>query len=617
MQYAPSEQTENFLARLDGVRRTSSGWMARCPCRNDDRNQSLSVSEGNDGRVLVTCHRGISCNVEQICDAVGLRVSDLMPKSDPTTPFGAEKKPRPAPPAAQTKPEKTYEKTTPPKFVEAYDYTDEFGKILFQKVRYVESDGRKTFRQRKPDGSGGWVYSLGDTPKVLYNLPNVLRAKEEGKPIWVVEGEKDANKLISLGIVATTMPGGAGKWLDIHTETLAGAYVEIVADRDDVGMKHAQDVCGILQAAGCNVQAWISPTKKDIFDHLSDGGLIEDLVPLEDEMAPQQASLDIQEEQPQPDVGELSPEELTIKRIEDVLAQQDLNAKQKIAKSNLILVTATVSHVLDTGRVVQWNDFIDESDNDTYEWVIPGLLERSERVIIVAAEGVGKTMLARQVAILSSHGIHPFTFQRMRPVRTLTVDLENPERIVRRVSRPIIAKAASRSGVKRIEGHLLAKPSGMDLLKAPDRLILEDALEKHKPELLVIGPLYKAFLDPGGRTSESIAIEVAKYLDTIRVVYNCALWIEHHAPLGATGASRDLRPFGSAVWSRWPEFGLALQPDPTAIGEYVYDVRHFRGARDERQWPIKMKRGKQFPFEVIEFMAVKDGGRQVKADNES
>jgi replicative DNA helicase len=157
----------------------------------------------------------------------------------------------------------------------------------------------------------------------------------------------------------------------------------------------------------------------------------------------------------------------------------------------------------------------------------------------------------------------------------------------------------------------------MDLLKAPDRLILEDALEKHKPELLVIGPLYKAFLDPGGRTSESIAIEVAKYLDTIRVVYNCALWIEHHAPLGATGASRDLRPFGSAVWSRWPEFGLALQPDPTAIGEYVYDVRHFRGARDERQWPIKMKRGKQFPFEVIEFMAVKDGGRQVKADNES
>jgi len=611
MEIAPSEVTENFLSRLDGVRKTSSGWVARCPCRNDDKNPSLSVGQGYDGRVLVTCHRGISCNAEQICDAMGLRLSDLMPDTGRPSPISSDRPVAPQKREQTTKKEIKYEKSEPPKFVEAYDYTDEFGKLLFQKVRYTESDGRKTFRQRKPDNGGGWVYSLGDTPKVLYNLPAVLKAKEQGVPIWVVEGEKDANKLISLGIVATTMPGGAGKWLDIHTEALAGAFVEVIADRDDVGIRHALSVLESLQAAGCSAQAWICPVKKDIFDHLTDGGLIEDLMPLDGEIPPQ---TDNHEENK---VLELSPEDLTVKRLSDLLAQTDLNSKQKIAKGNLILATATVSHVLDTGRVVQWNDFIDETDQDTYEWVIPGLLERSERVIIVAAEGVGKTMLARQVAILASHGVHPFTFQKMRPVRTLTVDLENPERIVRRVSRPIVAKAASRSGMRRIDGYLLAKPSGMDLLKATDRAILEEALDEHKPELLVIGPLYKAFLDPGGRTSESIAIEVAKYLDTIRVVYNCALWIEHHAPLGASGASRDLRPFGSAVWSRWPEFGLALQPDPTAMGDYVYDVRHFRGARDERQWPIKMKRGKQFPFEVLEFMAVKDGGRESKADNES
>jgi len=87
----------------------------------------------------------------------------------------------------------------------------------------------------------------------------------------------------------------------------------------------------------------------------------------------------------------------------------------------------------------------------------------------------------------------------------------------------------------------------------------------------------------------------------IRDYYNCALWLEHHAPLGSSMATRELRPFGSAVWSRWPEFGLALQPDPTAVGDYVYDVRHFRGARDQRQFPLKMKRGLVFPFEVIEF----------------
>jgi hypothetical protein len=119
-----------------------------------------------------------------------------------------------------------------------------------------------------------------------------------------------------------------------------------------------------------------------------------------------------------------------------------------------------------------------------------------------------------------------------------------------------------------------------------------------------MGPLYKAFLDPGNRTSEAVAIEVARYLDTLRNVYGMALWLEHHAPLGTSMTSRELRPFGSAVWSRWPEFGLALQPDPTHMGEYVYEVNHFRGARDQRYWPLKMKRGTKFPFEVTEFMDV-------------
>ena len=300
---------------------------------------------------------------------------------------------------------------------------------------------------------------------------------------------------------------------------------------------------------------------------------------------------------------ELSPEE-HLDRLRDLLERDDLSVKQKIVKSNLILASSTVSFVLDTGRLVQWNDFLAESSGETYDWVIPGLLEKSERVIVVAAEGVGKTMLARQVGILSSAGIHPFSFQPMEPIVTLTVDLENPDRIIRRTSRSIASQAMHMGRISRLKAHLLTKPSGMDLLKAADRSILEEALDEIRPDMLVIGPLYKAFVDPGGRTSESVALEIAKYLDTIRTVYRCALWIEHHAPLGTSITSRDLRPFGSAVWSRWPEFGISLQPDPMAMGAYVYDVRHFRGARDERNWPTKMKRGTKFPFEVLEWVNV-------------
>jgi len=588
MSVTPSPQTSNFLTRLSGVRQTNNGWVARCPCRNDDNNPSLSIGQGEDGRTLLTCHRAMSCNAEQICHSVGMRISELMPNSGESL---SKFSPKPQMPVSAKK----HTNDSKPKFVESYDYVDEFGKLLFQKVRYIESNGKKTFRQRKPSINGGWEYSLGDTPKVLYNLPAILKAKEMGHPIWVVEGEKDANTLTEMGLVATTMPGGAGKWLDIHTETLAGAIVEIVADRDEIGIKHAKDVLAKLVSSGCDAQAWVCPSHKDITDHIVGGGQISDLTVLDD------VSVDTSSEENKK--LELPPEDLALEKLKELLNREDLSTKQKLAKSNLIIATSTISFVLDSGRLVSWEKFLNESEKDAFDWVIPGLIERGERVIVVAAEGIGKTMLARQIGILCGAGIHPFSFQKIPKVRTLSIDLENPERIIRRTSRSIAAQAVNLAKTD-LDAFILTKPSGMDLLHAKDRAILEQAIDEVKPHMLIIGPLYKAFTDPGGRTSEAIAVEVAKYLDTIRTIYNCALWIEHHAPLGSSSTTRDLRPFGSAVWSRWPEFGISLQPDPTVVGEYVYNIKHFRGARDERQWPLKIKRGKRFPFEVVEWNKV-------------
>ena len=211
-------------------------------------------------------------------------------------------------------------------------------------------------------------------------------------------------------------------------------------------------------------------------------------------------------------------------------------------------------------------------------------------------------MLLRQVAILTAMGVQPFSFQKMPRIRTLSVDLENPEKIIRRTSRNIVNAAKAQGYETDLDAHLFMKPDGFNLLGSPDRLLLEERIAEVKPDLLLLGPLYKAFIDPGGRTSEAIATEGAKYLDTLRSVYGVALWLEHHAPLG-TGQTRDLRPFGSALWSRWPEFGIAMQPDPSIMGDYVYRISHFRGARDERHWPQTMKRGVLFPFEVIDWTA--------------
>ena len=570
---------DDFLGRFEGVTGGNNQWQAQCPCRNDDQNPSLAIAY-KDNRILVNCFRGANaCSAQEICKEVGVSIADLMPD-----------KPK----------EQKLSK------VAEYDYYDEAGELLFQKVRYVDQDGRKTFRQRRPVEGGQWVYSLGDTPKVLYNLPAVRAAIASNTPIYVVEGEKDADTLISRGIVATTMPGGAGKWLEIHTMALAGGTVDIVADNDEVGHQHAADVFRKLKEVGCDVALWRSPSKKDVYDHLAAGLKLEELIPLDPEgLITSETPVEAAEIEEVP--AEVNLLTQAIEKIAMTLMNPELSPQQKLLKAALISTSAATAQPLDTGRLVNWQDFVNEEMSSKPNWIIEGVLEAQERVIVVAAEGVGKTMLARQVAILTGAGIHPFTFQPMQPRRVLFVDLENPERIIHKMSKQIFDDVRKVGWVKEVTADIWMNPSGLNLLHAPDRQLLEEKIEQTRPELICLGPLYKSFVDPGGRTSESIVVEVAKYFDYLRTVYNTALWFEHHAPLGSTMATRDLRPFGSAVWSRWPEFGLAMTPVPT--GEpYVYEIRHFRGARDERAWPSLIKRsprpGGRFPFTVLEYLKV-------------
>lgn len=481
--------------------------------------------------------------------------------------------------------------------IATYDYRDELGTLLFQKQRFVDENGKKTFRQRRPDEHGEWSYNLGEVPRVLYRLPEITVAGRRGETIWLVEGEKDADTLVELGYEATTMPNGAGAWADIHTEELKGFDIVLVADNDEVGLKHAHNVAEILTQVGCTVTTARPPDGyKDVTDMIEAKVSVMDLIELDSDVTEQSVITEV--------IKEDSPLMELSRGLEMILGRDDLSEDQRINRASILLNSFHRGTEIDAGRLVNWEKFLLEEDDDSYDWVIPGLLERQERVIVVAAEGVGKTMLARQIALCAAAGLHPFTLSKMPPIRTLTIDLENPARIIRRTSRDIMAAAKRFGHVKNVTADILIKPAGLDLLKASDRAVVEQAIEETKPDLLLMGPLYKSFVDPGGRTSESVAIEVAKYLDSLRDYYGCAMWLEHHAPLGSSMGSRELRPFGSAVWSRWPEFGLSLTPDPTSTEGYVYNVSHFRGARDRRKFPTKMRRGKVFPFDVLEYLKV-------------
>lgn len=248
------DNLRRVLAQLQDVRREGDGWKARCPA-HDDRNPSLGVDVGEDGRVLLHCFGG--CSFDSVLSVLGLSAADLAPSN-----------------VAAMKPTKG---KAPRRMVAAYDYRDESGALLFQVVRFDPKD----FRQRRPDPSkpDDWDWKVKGTRQVLYRLPELLGA-DTGQPVFVVEGEKDADRLAGFGLTATTCPGGAGKWRDDYREWLRGRRVVIVPDNDEKGRSHGQAVARSVAPVAAVVKVLeLSglPQKGDVSDWLDAGGNVAEL----------------------------------------------------------------------------------------------------------------------------------------------------------------------------------------------------------------------------------------------------------------------------------------------------------------------------------------------------
>ena len=151
-----------------------------------------------------------------------------------------------------------------PQIVKTYDYQDAAGKLLFQVCRMEP----KTFRQRRPDKNGGWIWNLKGVERVLYNLPKVLKANE----IIVVEGEKDSDNLLNIGFTATTCPMGAKKWRPEYSKALKGKNVVLIPDNDNEGREHMSKVAESLNANAASIKMLSLPDlpeKGDISDFIA------------------------------------------------------------------------------------------------------------------------------------------------------------------------------------------------------------------------------------------------------------------------------------------------------------------------------------------------------------
>ena len=161
------------------------------------------------------------------------------------------------------------------RIVATYDYTDETGNLLYQVCRMEP----KSFRQRRPDGRGGWTWNVKGVRQVPYRVPEILSAGA-GAGVCVVEGEKDADRLAGIGVFATTNAGGASKWRAEFADHLAGRCVAILPDNDEAGRTHARQVLASLRTK--SIEAKIVtlpglPEKGDVSDWLDNGGTVETL----------------------------------------------------------------------------------------------------------------------------------------------------------------------------------------------------------------------------------------------------------------------------------------------------------------------------------------------------
>ncbi|MCF7889733.1 DUF3987 domain-containing protein [Candidatus Bipolaricaulota bacterium] len=260
-------EPEDILGLLENVSGTGqkNQYVGTCPA-HDDSTPSLSVKLKED-KVLLDCKAG--CSTESVVEALGLEISDLS--------FNGHKGVR---------------ENRSPDIVETYDYKNENGERLFQVCRKSNKD----FRLRRKVGRD-WKWSLKNdngyaVQPVLYYLPEVLEARDNGDRIYVVEGEKDADNLREHNFVATCNPMGADSWKDLHTAQLEGAKVIIIPDADKEGLEHAIEVANELSSVAASLKL-IKPEKlgftvkedhgKDISDWLEAGHTAQELNDIVDE----------------------------------------------------------------------------------------------------------------------------------------------------------------------------------------------------------------------------------------------------------------------------------------------------------------------------------------------
>jgi RecA-family ATPase len=522
------DSTEHIAKALGNAKQVNGNWLASCPVAghgrgNGDKNPSLSIKEDN-GKLLFHCHGG--CDQHSVFDAV--RERNLLP----------------------TLQRQEYslqlikgELMTMPTLEQEWEYKDEQGETLFVKRRFkTNTEKGKTYSLHKVDAAGRRQGTMTGARIVPYRLPELINAREAGRAIYLVEGEKAADALVSIGAIATTSHAGAGHWPADITQYFANAVVIVVPDCDAPGWKYARRVVEALLPVAKAVRVLdlnLPDLADDAYEWVEDGGDRARLAELAKAL-PVITSVD----QVQP------PEWIVPRETTEVTVEPD----------NLDRTETPILVPRQLLNIESWDDIEDEP----VEWLIDNVLPKRAFCALYGPPGSYKSFVALDIAEAVATG-RPWMGREVQAAgAVLYICGEGFGGIGARIKACKLhnrTQARAEIYVIRAAINMRSSADDFDLLVAS----IKDLVEKTgvQFELVQIDTLARAFGGGNENNSEDMGAFIHN-AGRIQRMLGCAMMVLHHSGKDATKGLRGHSSLLGAVDTQLELMKVDAQPNPAS-----------------------------------------------------
>jgi len=526
--------TETIAKALGNAKQVNGNWLASCPVAghgrgNGDKNPSLSIKEDN-GKLLFHCHGG--CDQHLVFDAV--RERNLLPALQ-----------RQEYSLALIK----GELMTMPTLEQEWEYKDEQGETLFVKRRFkTNTEKGKTYSLHKVDAAGRRQAGLTGARIVPYRLPELINAREAGRAIYLVEGEKAADALVSIGAIATTSHAGASHWPDDITQYFTGAVVIVVPDCDAPGWKYAKRVVQALLPVAKAIRVLdfnLPELGDDAYEWVADGG---DRAKLAELAKALPVITDINQVQ--------TPDWIVPRETTEVTVEPDNldRTEPEISTDVPILVPRQLLNI------EAWDDIEDEP----VEWLIDNVLPKKAFCALYGPPGSYKSFVALDIAEAVATG-RPWMGREVQAAgAVLYIAGEGFGGIGARIKACKMhnrTQAGAEIYVIRAAINMRSSAEDFDLLVAS----IKDLMEKSgvQFELVQIDTLARAF----GGGNENNSEDMGSFIHNagrIQRMLGCAMMVLHHSGKDATKGLRGHSSLLGAVDTQLELLKIDATPTPSS-----------------------------------------------------